>query len=190
MFSRVVCSLAAVLALAGSARADLAGSPGGRAALARFNTLDRDHDGGVSRAELQALGPRRAADALFALLDARGDGRIRVADMGRLYGGAVRARFSAYDARHSGVVTRLYFPNFLDPALFAALDRNHDGRLSLDEVRPAFVGSRAQAVVTPSAPARHRVAAAALPLCWVPVINKDGPWLQMPVMAGGLCRTQ
>ncbi len=152
-----------------------------RAALARFNTLDVNGDGEVSHSELAPLGRRRAADALFALLDLRGNGKIRLADVARRGNSALLARFRAYDAAHRGVVTRRDFPNFVDPALFAALDTNHDGRLSLAELRPEFAGSRAAAPAAPPSPAPHRTAPAQTAmLCWVPIVNAHGVWGQGP----------
>ena len=180
MFIRLACSLVLLIALMGNAFADLPGSPRGRAALGLFKSMDHDGDKGLSWAELQALGARRGADTLFALLDPRGDGRIRLADMDRLHGAVVLDRFRAYDVRHQGAVTRMYFPKFVDPVLFAALDRNHDGRLSLSELRPEFVGSRVKQAEVPTV-RHHNQVAVAKTLPWVPVIGTHGTWLQMPV---------
>jgi len=178
--------LAACLAL--PAHADARSSPG-RDALARFNTVAGTSDRGISRAELRMLGSRRAADTLFALLDTRGDGRIRLDDVARRGNAALLVRMRAYDIDHDGAVIRREFPVFVDPALFAALDTDRDGRLSLAELRPAFAGNR---VAHPRPQPEKRVAAAAapLPLCWVPVIGTHGPWLQMPVPVAGRCRVQ
>lgn len=185
MRAPLICSLSACLALAVAVpltqAATIPPSPVERAALGRFNALDIDGDGRLSRAEFRPLGQRRAADALFALLDPRGDGKIRLADVARRGNPALLARFRAYDVAHRGIVTRRDFPNFVDPALFAALDTNHDGRLSLAELRPEFAGSRATPPTPPPAPAeRHPASPPSAMLCWVPIVNSHGVWGQGP----------
>jgi hypothetical protein len=175
-----------VLAAAfGPARAAMPPSPVERAALARFNRLDGD--GGLSRRELARLGSVHAADQLFALLDPQGDGRITLASIAQRGNAALLARFRAYDADKRGVVTRRDFPNYVDPALFAALDTNHDGRLSLAELRPEFAGSHAREnpPPPPPPPERHPAPRPGRP-CWTPVVNGSGFWLQIP-MPGSAC---
>lgn len=172
-------------------RAPLAPSPSGQNALATFNRLDRDGDRALAMGELRMRGREKAAEALFALLDADGDGRLSVTELGAA-GGALLARFDAYDVNKDGFVTRREFPNFIDPLLVAALDRNHDHRLALAELRPGFAGARAQAA--PASAARHlRAHAKPQPQpqawCWITGFGSDRWTIEAPV-AWGRCRTR
>lgn len=163
-------------------------SPSGRAALARFNALDRNGDGALDTDELLGRGRAAAADALFAWLDADGDGQLAVAEMQRRRGSALTGRFDAYDGNRDGTVTRREFPAGLDPRLAAALDGDGDHRLSLAEVRPAFAGMRPRPRQA-EPPRRHRPAAAARAWCWVPAFgDRDGWGLEMPA-SGAVCPT-
>jgi Ca2+-binding EF-hand superfamily protein len=163
---------------------------GNRAAYARFKALDYDHDGGLTWGELQSRGRQYGADTLFLLLDADGDGRISLKEIAGRNEGARLARFDAYDVDKNGVVTRREFPAFLDRYLFEALDADHDGRLSLAELRPAFAGAPAQRRPPPVQEARHHPAEPPrLPLCWVPMPGRGQVRMVAPVAAGA-CRTQ
>ncbi len=178
--------------LGAGAQGDVPPSQGGQAALAEFHTLDRNGDGGISAAELQVLGRRKAADALFSLLDERGQGRIALADLSRRGNAALVSRFRSYDVNRDGVVTRNEFPNFVDPALFAALDRNHDGQLTLAELRPAFAGLNTVQVAAPPSPhpntARPPKPSAQMG-CWAPVVSRsNGAWLAMPPLLSTPCQ--
>ena len=74
----------------------------------------------------------------------------------------------------------------------SALDRDHDGRLPLSELRPAFAGAR-MARTPEAAPAPKRVARAepprTQPFCWVTGFGKHNWTLEAPVTWGG-CRTR
>lgn len=186
----------AALALPAAAHAKLeptynGPSKTGRAALASFNGLDRDHDRGLTLDELRGRGRQKGADALFALLDGDGDGRLSLKEFAGAGNGALIGRFDAYDANKDGFIARREFPNIVDPLLFAALDRDHDGRLSLSEVRPAFAGSRVAEDSTPQ-PRKPPRAKAPNPdaWCWIPVFGSgEHQWeLQAPVI-WGRCRT-
>ncbi|MGE5514738.1 MAG: EF-hand domain-containing protein [Bacteroidota bacterium] len=185
----ILPAVVAALVLPATAGAQLAPSQGGCAALAAFNRLDRDGDHAVTLAELRRLGRDRGADRLFVLLDADGDGRISVKELGAA-NGALLARFDAYDANKDGFVSRHEFPNFVDPLLVAALDRNHDGRLSLAELRPTFAGARA---ATPLAPMTRQARAQTKPQpqswCWVTGFGSHDWTIEAPVVWGN-CRTR
>lgn len=167
-------------------------SDSGRAALARFQALDSDHDGGVAWTELDARGHGYAADSLFLLLDADGDGSLSLKEVEGKGGGGRLARFDAYDVDKNGTVTRREFPVFADRLLFEALDRDRDRRLSLAELRPAFAGSQVhRPPEEPSPPhATRRSAAPSRPApCWVPSPRAWRFDLEMPA-TGGDCRTR
>jgi hypothetical protein len=163
-------------------------SESGRAALARFQSLDSNHDGGVAWTELDARGHAYAADSLFLLLDADGDGRLSLKEVEGKGGGGRVARFDAYDVDKNGTVTRREFPAFADRLLFEALDRDRDRRLSLAELRPAFAGSHVRREPEPfSSP---QLAAPPPPRpspCWIPSARAWRFDLEVPV-TGGDCR--
>lgn len=190
MAHRIMLAVVAALVLPAIAQAQVAPSQRGRAALASFNRLDHDGDGGLTLAELRGHGREKAADALFALLDADGDGRISIKELGA-HTGALLARFDAYDVNTDGFVTRREFPNFVDPLLVTALDRNRDGRLSLAELRPAFAGSRAATrPVAAQKPARAKAQdRAGQPECWITGFGRHQWTLEAPVTSQH-CRTQ
>lgn len=192
MAHRIMLAVVAALVLPAAAHAQVAPSQRGRAALASFNQLDRDGDGGLTLAELRARGKEKAADLLFALLDADGDGRISVKELGAV-NGALLARFDAYDVNKDGFVTRREFPNYVDPLLVAALDRNRDGRLSLAELRPAFAGSRTAAAqpVAAHKPARTKPADhTGQPTCWITGFGRHHQWTFEAPVTSQPCRTQ
>ncbi|HLO76537.1 MAG TPA: EF-hand domain-containing protein [Magnetospirillum sp.] len=179
----------AALILPAVAQAQLAPSQGGRAALAAFNRLDGNGDRALGRDELAMVSRRKAADALFSLMDADGDGRLSVKELGAA-SGALLARFDAYDVNKDGFVSRQEFPNFVDPRLLEALDRDGDGRLSLAELRPAFAGSVARAVPVHS-PRKtiNKPADSPQAWCWVTGFGSDRWTLEAPV-TWGRCRTR
>ena len=180
---------AAALLVPAAALAHLPPSKGGRAALAAFNGLDRDGDRAVTLAELRARGREKGAEMLFIMLDADGDGRLEIAELGAA-SGALLARFDAYDADKNGVVTQREFPNFVDPVLVEALDRDRDGRLALSEVRPSFAGAQARTV--PAAqprPARPAAQPAPQAWCYVTGVGDDKWIIEAPVMWDA-CRTR
>jgi hypothetical protein len=181
-------AVVAALVLPTAAHAQMGPSTSGRAALAAFNRADHDGDRGLSRAELLSFGREKAAALLFTMLDANGDGRLSVKELGAA-NGALLARFDAYDANKDGFVTRREFPNFVDPRLFAALDRNHDGRLSLAELRPTFAGAHVRSVAPP--PVRQARAAqppSSRPSCWVTGFGRNSLTFEVPVVSSP-CRT-
>ncbi|MGE5547385.1 MAG: EF-hand domain-containing protein [Solirubrobacterales bacterium] len=156
-------------------------SESGRAALARFQSLDRNGDKALTRAELLARGREYAADALFVMLDADGDGRLSLKEMQGRGVGALIARFDAYDVNKDGYVTRREFPNFPDPLLFTALDQNRDGRLELGEIRPQFAGWRAAPPATASPRiARSEKQPSSPPPCWIP--STEGWGFEVPAV--------
>lgn len=181
------------LALPAQALAQLPPSKTGRAGVGAFKSLDRDGDHGLSLAELRARGREKGSDSLFVLLDGDGDNRLSLKEFTPTGNGALPVRFDAYDVNKDGFVIRREFPNFVDPLLFIALDRDRDGRVALGEIRPAFAGSR----VVPTAAPEPRKAAKAQPpaptWCWVPAFGNngdgDGRWgLEAPVV-WGRCHT-
>lgn len=189
MAHRIMLAVVAALVLPATAAAQVAPSPRGRAALGSFNQLDRDGDRALSLAELRARGRDKGAEALFALMDGDGDGKLSAKELGA-HTGALLARFDAYDANKDGFVARREFPNFVDPLLVGALDRNRDGRLALAELRPAFAGARAATMPAAARkPARDKPPQAQRrPTCWVTGFG-DGDWIiEAPVLWDN-CRT-
>ncbi|MCR6631021.1 MAG: hypothetical protein NVV74_13785 [Magnetospirillum sp.] len=186
----VILPVVAALVLPVAAHAQKAPSQSGRSALGAFNSLDRDGDHALNRAELQARGRESGADSLFTLLDSNGDGRLAVRELGAA-NGALLARFDAYDVNKDGFVSRQEFPNFVDPRLMAALDRDRDGRLALSEIRPAFAGANARPL--PQEPVRPARAAKAKeksqPICWITGFGSDQWTIEVPVVSTA-CRTQ
>lgn len=180
-------AVVAALVFPAAAQAQLAPSSTGRAALASFNRLDADRDHALTLAELRMHGREKAAEALFALLDADGDGRLSLKELGA--NGAMLARFEAYDANKDGFVARREFPNFVDPLLVTALDRNRDGRLSLAELRPAFAGARAMQPAPAVKSVRARTAAKPPAWCWITGFGSDQWTIEAPVM-WQRCRTR
>lgn len=179
----------AALALPVPLAAQMPPSHSGRAAIARFQDFDRDGDRALGRAELWARGREKGAEALFIMLDADGDGRLSLKEVEGGGGGGRVARFDAYDVNQDGFVVRREFPNFTDPRLVAALDRDGDGRLALGEIRPAFAGFRPRVVKAPLLPVTARPPPpAAKAWCWVPAFGDDGWGLEAPVLWSG-CRT-
>jgi Ca2+-binding EF-hand superfamily protein len=197
MALRISLAIVAALVLPSQALAKIEPSVGGRAALATFNRLDRNRDGGITVAELNRLGKEKAADTLFQLLDVNGNGKIPIKELSA-NNNALMARLDAYDVNKDGYVTRREFPNWVDPLLVAALDRNHDGMLSLSELRPAFAGAH---VTQPAPQPQVRQAAAKkaepnnLPYCWVPRFRhgdsdeKHHRWLLQGPVVWSSCRT-
>ena len=190
MRTALILTLIAI-GLAPAALADIPASERGRIALASFNAIDSDGDGGLSLAELRALGPKGGA-ALFDLLDTGTAGRLWLTDFAHRRNAALLARLKAGDPKGRGYVERAQFVDKpVDPVLFAALDVNGDGRLSLAELRPVFAGWRA----TPQAPPPVRQVwepePDPTPYCWVPIIGGGrGPRLEMPVITSDGCRTE
>lgn len=185
----VMVGMAAILPLA--AQAQIGPSQGGRAAFTRFKALDSNGDRALSRAELNVQGGAKAASALFQLLDADGDGRLSLREVEGISGGARVARFDSLDGDLNGYLSRREFPAALDARLFAALDRDHDGKLSMGEIRPALGGWR-QSDPKAAPPVRQaRQAEESQPLCWVPNFGDADRWLiEMPVLAGPTCTTR
>lgn len=183
--------VAAGLVLPAAAWAQLAPSQTGRLAQATFNRIDRDGDRALTLAELRVPGREKGAAALFVLLDADGDGRLSVKELGAP-SGALFGRFDAYDANKDGFVTRQEFPNYVDPLLLAALDRNRDGRVALSEVRPTFAGRRAEPVPAAAerrARAKPKNDAGKQSWCWITGFGSDSWTIEAPVMWGP-CRTK
>jgi hypothetical protein len=132
------------LAAAGGALADRGGSgpggfggrggPGHGPALQLFEEIDADADGNVTRAELEDF---RAAR--FGETDADADGGLSLAEFQELWLQMMRERmvdrFQKLDADGDGQVTPAEFDRPLD-RMFAFLDRNEDGSVSKEEIRP------------------------------------------------------
>lgn len=187
---KVLLAIAAIALPAAASAETLPPSPQNRAALGVFNRADRDGDRALSRAEILAQGRERAAGTLFRLLDADSDGALSLKEVEAGGGGARLGRFQAYDANRDGKVARGEFPNFADPLLLAALDRDGDRRLSLVEFRPAFAGTRPRAqAATPAPRQAGQAAPETRPWCWVPAFGDDGWGLEAPVLSSGRCRT-
>ncbi|MBC7953449.1 MAG: EF-hand domain-containing protein [Rhodospirillaceae bacterium] len=187
---RIPASLfAAVLALPVAAHAQMGTSKPGMAAVATFKGFDRNGDGGLSRAELNARGKEKGSDALFVLMDGDGDGRLSLKEFTGAGSGPLLGRFDAYDVDKNGYIVRREFPNFVDPRLVAALDRNRDRRISLAEIRPAFGGSRVMTAKAEAEPARRKAAPPPQrqSWCWVTGFG-DAQWIvEGPVTFDG-CR--
>ena len=177
-------------ALAPAARADIPASERGRVALASFNTIDSNGDGGLSLAELRALGPKGGV-ALFDLLDTGTAGKLWLADYAHRRNPVLLARLKALDSAGRGYVERGQFVDKrVDSRLFSALDRDGDGRLSMAELRPAFAGWQASPPPPPVRQAWEPEPEPA-PYCWVPIIGGGrGPRLEMPVITSDGCRIE
>lgn len=179
----------ALLALPAAALAQMGSSKSGMVAVATFKSLDRDGDAGLSRSELLARGREKGAKALFTLLDADSDGRLSLKEFNGSGSGPLLGRFDAYDANKDGFVARWEFPNYVDPRLVAALDRNRDNRVALGEIRPAFAGSKA--VAAKAEPVRRKAVQSrpqTQPWCWITGFGSDQWTIEVPVSADG-CRT-
>jgi len=191
MRTAIILTLIAI-GLVPAALADIPASERGRIALASFNTIDSNGDGGLSLAELRALGPKGGA-ALFDLLDTGTAGRLWLTDFAHRRNPALLARLKAEDPKGRGYVERAQFVDKrVDPVLFAALDRDGDGRLSMAELRPTFAGLRAPPPAPPSGRQAWEPEAEPLPICWVPVISRSrGAFVAMPVIVSPEgCRTE
>ena len=96
-----------------------------------FSSLDRNHDSRISLSEWP--GPR----ALFDLLDLNDDGFLSQTEFGQNGGLLARSRledlFRALDINHDNQLSPTEWT--LDPAVFSRLDTNHNGFLTLDELR-------------------------------------------------------
>lgn len=179
--------VALALGLPATALAQMAPNQSGRAALVSFKSLDRDGDHGLTYGELRARGREKGSQALFALLDGDGDGRLSLKELGR--SGEALGRFQAYDVNKDGFVARNEFPNFVDPLLVNALDRDGDRRLDLGEMRPAFAGNRAVPVgQDQAAPRKSKAKAKAGAYCWIPGFGDDKWMMEAPVL-WTRCRT-
>lgn len=183
------CLMVMALAFPAMAQAHMGTSKSGMSAVATFKGLDRNGDNGLSRAELNARGKEKGSDALFALMDADGDGKLSLKEFTGAGSGPLLGRFDAYDADKNGFIVRREFPNFVDPRLVAALDRNRDAKVSLSEIRPVFAGSR---VMTAKAePQRSRRKAVPQPhgqsWCWVTGFGDDQWIIEGPASFDG-CR--
>ena len=179
----------AALAFPAAAYAQTGTSKSGMAAVATFKAFDRNGDAGLSRAEMNARGREKGSHALFALMDADGDGRLSLKEFTGSGSGPLLGRFDAYDVDKNGYVAQREFPNFVDPRLASALDRNRDGRVSLAEFRPAFAGSRVLAAKAEQEPARRKAQPQlrGQSWCWVTGFGSDQWTIEAPVTFNG-CR--
>jgi Ca2+-binding EF-hand superfamily protein len=114
----------------------------------QFNRLDADQNGYLDRDELKDN--VRFQRGLFETIDTDGDGKIFWPEMERY----VRSRAEAAATRCDIVL------HDLGHGFFEALDRNHDGRIGLREIRAAPDTLRAlrkpgQAVLRPTDPPRR-----------------------------------
>jgi Ca2+-binding EF-hand superfamily protein len=114
----------------------------------QFNRLDADQNGYLDRDELKDN--VRFQRGLFEAIDADGDGKIFWPEM-ELY---VRSRAEAAATRCDIVL------HDLGHGFFEALDRNHDGRIGLREIRAASATLRAlrkpgQVILRPTDPPRR-----------------------------------
>jgi Ca2+-binding EF-hand superfamily protein len=114
----------------------------------QFNRLDADQNGYLDRDELKEN--VRFQRGLFEVIDADGDDKIFWPEMERY----VRSRAEVAASRCDIVL------HDLGHGFFEALDRNHDGRLGLREIRAASVtleGLRkpGQAILRPADPPRR-----------------------------------
>lgn len=139
---------AATLAMAGDA-----GQPGRGAMLERLKAADTNGDGMISRAEAQAL-PRIAEK--FDAIDANHDGQLTMEELHAFHQANRSARhghaglFAKLDADKDGRVSREEAnaaPRFAQH--FDAIDANHDGFVTPDEMKAAHAKHRAQAGVEP-----------------------------------------
>lgn len=103
----------------------------------RFDMMDTDKDGALSKAELSARG-----DAMFAKMDIDGDGVVtkeeatKAAEARQAERVAKRAekRFSRLDADGDGKVTKAEF-DAMGEKRFAMMDENGDGKIEKGEGR-------------------------------------------------------
>lgn len=106
----------------------------GRDPTAMIEKADADHDGRISRAEFVAA---RAAD--LAKLDRNGDGVISRADFGRILkfrpkaGTRIDAMIAALDGDHDGKVTQAEIAA-APTLLFDRADADHDGYVDKAEL--------------------------------------------------------
>lgn len=115
---------------------------------ARFQLLDANGDGKVTRAEFNA----GFADRMFAIYNRGRDGVITKAEwdaVERANENRAESAFAALDANHDGKLTRAELSrgpqrNRIVNALFDRIDTNHDGVITLAEAR-AFGVRRAAA---------------------------------------------
>jgi hypothetical protein len=96
-----------------------------------FNSLDRNHDSRISLSEWPG------SRALFNLLDLNDDGFLSQTEFGQNGGLLARGRledlFRALDVNHDNQLSPTEWT--LDPAAFSSLDTNHNGFLTLAELR-------------------------------------------------------
>lgn len=178
----------AALAFPVAAQAHMGRSTSGIAAVATFKGLDRNGDAGLSQAELNKRGREKGSNALFALLDGDSDGRLSLKEFTGAGSGPLLGRFDAYDVDKNGYIVRREFPNFVDPRLVTALDRNRDGKVALAEIRPAFAGSRIeQARAEPMRRKAVRPERQGQSWCWVTGFGSDQWTIEAPVTFDG-CR--
>jgi len=112
------------------------------AAVTRFQDMDTDHNGEISRAEW------RGNDRSFRNQDWNGDGKLsgdeiragaRRGSRGAVETSGTQDRFVELDSNHDGWLTRAEWHG--SPVVFDALDANGDGRLTHEEA----IGSNAAA---------------------------------------------
>lgn len=131
----------------GEARRD-----GHRAAMRRLidlqETYDADGDGAVTQAEIDGARAARAAE-----FDLDGDGTLSLSEYEALWLDAMRERmvrrFQRHDRDGDGLVTAEEFQRRTSN-LVMLRDRNGDGALSIEDLRP---GRRAEAPTDPETPA-------------------------------------
>lgn len=178
----------AALTLPAAVYAHTGTSKSGMMAVATFKTFDRNGDAGLSRAEMNVRGREKGSDALFVMMDADGDGKLSLKEFTGAGSGPLLGRFDAYDVDKNGYVARREFPNFVDPRLVAALDRDRDGLVALAEIRPAFAGSRV--VPVKAGPERRKAVkpqAERQSWCWITGFGSDQWTIEAPVTFDG-CR--
>jgi Ca2+-binding EF-hand superfamily protein len=104
-----------------------------------FNALDIDHDNVISAAEIAA------APSSLRKLDKNHDGKLSAQECGYHFAGDVRLAFmrmdpilAALDADHDGEISSSEINRAADALL--TLDKNGDGRLTEEELRPVPPG--------------------------------------------------
>lgn len=102
----------------------------------RFAAMDTNGDGQLSRDEMRAAAPARRDGANRRErpnLDTNGDGKISLAEMQASRPNATSERFNALDSDHDGFLSRDEIAS--QRQRFDALDSDSSGGTSLDEIR-------------------------------------------------------
>ena len=125
-----------------------------------FAQTDSNHDGKISASEWQSARLREATEK-FNKLDTNRDGKLSKEELAagreqhmRGHGGGMREKLRSLDTDGDQQLSRAEIGDQL-PRLahdFDRLDGNHDGKLSIDEIRAGRMQQRGDAEGAPNAP--------------------------------------